>query len=164
MPKESRPKSLYVNQPLGPEDQAGLIDKGWQTIDVRVLPNKSDNDKATTLKAWLEGVRQGSIILDKDIIKLIELEARTYGLVGQKTIEKPRSTDDAQDTVDELLDMFSSKRAVRTRTPRPRTHNPQGGHPYTHNRHRTDYPQPPKLTGIFNKKIARAHFEELIDS
>lgn len=132
MPKISRPKALYINVPLELEDEKNLLEKGWEPIDVRTLPSKTDKQKADTIKAWLEGVRQGSIQPEKDIIKLIELEAKAYGLVGTKTIterDEPTTTDEV---VDDLLDTFASKRVVKTSNKqRPRTHSPKGGHPKT---------------------------------
>lgn len=157
MPDNDRPKRLYVNVPLGLDDEAYLLSRGWQPIDVRTLPNKTDANKAETIKAWLEGVRQGSITLDKDIIKLIELEAKAYGLVGTKVIEKPKEPTTTEESVDDLLSMFASKRIVRT--PRKRSYGPKGGHPFTHS---TAQDKSAPLTGIFHKKYARNHFEELV--
>jgi hypothetical protein len=160
VPDKSRPKNLYVNVPLSHDDEAYLIGRGWHPIDVRVLPSKTDADKAETLKAWLEGVRQGSIQLDKDVVKLIELEAKAYGLVGTKIIEKQAdNTEGAEETIDDLLDMFSKKGTVRSKVNTKRSHGPKGGHPFTHsNAPNSTIP----LSGIFNKKIGRDYFESIV--
>lgn len=161
MPGEDRPKRLYINVPLSPDDMTYLISRGWDPTDVRVLPNKTDAQKADTLKAWLEGVRQGSIIVDKDIIKLIELEAKAYGLVGTKTIEKPKEETPDSETVDELLEMFASKRVLKKKA-NTKSAGPKGGHPFTHSNAPMNYTNGPPLTGIFDRKNARRFARSIV--
>lgn len=108
---QPRPKDLYVAETVSQADTVALKNRGWTVVDVRVLPSKSDGDRADSVKKWLEGVRVGSIIADKDIIKIVELEARAYGLVGTKptavkTLEEAESD---EDVIDLLLDFGKVK-------------------------------------------------------
>jgi len=110
-PEDERPKKLPVDFALEKKDAAALIAKGWEPIDVRVLPNKTDGDRAEAVKAYLEGARLGTITLTAPQIRHLELEAKIYGLLSVRNsatlnVEKPES-----DALDALLS-FSSPRAA----------------------------------------------------
>jgi hypothetical protein len=53
-------------------------------VDIRLMPNRTDADRAESVKAALEGVRVGSIKCDPRKLKFYELEARVYGLHNTK--------------------------------------------------------------------------------
>lgn len=86
VPEEQRPKKVYHRGLIKPEWAAILHNKGWDPIDVRLLPNATDTDRAEALKAWLEGIRYGTIEADPKQAKWLELEARVYGLHAGKGI------------------------------------------------------------------------------
>lgn len=88
VPEDQRPKELYHNYRLDAEDAGLLMEKGWEPLDVRLLPNKTDADKAESLKACLEGLRMGAIKLQQGIARYIEVEARILGLTSGKTPEQ----------------------------------------------------------------------------
>ena len=72
------------------------------------MPNKSDGDKAECVKAYLEGVRLGTIKADNARLRHMELEAKIYGLVGTKEAATDKEEDSlAEDDLDSLLSFGS---------------------------------------------------------
>jgi hypothetical protein len=63
---------------------AALERKGWLPVDVRLIGEDSDGDRAEAVKAYLEGVRMGSIAPDSALLRFLELEAKVYGLTSGK--------------------------------------------------------------------------------
>jgi len=109
-PDEERPKALYVYEVLPDVVQGWLQSRqGWKVIDVRTMPNGSDADRAEGVKAFLEGVRIGSIEPDKDQLKYLELEARICGLLSNKTRADDMVPTVKKPTLDKMLD-FGKKR------------------------------------------------------
>jgi hypothetical protein len=105
VPANQRPKSLYVNYLVSPEDQAALGAKGWMLIDVRLLPNTTLTERQTCVLAWFEGLRLGTIEMGKGrILDVLEIEAKTCGLTNLKQApEKPKDLE--QETIDSILDI-----------------------------------------------------------
>lgn len=93
---------------VGEIDESGaavLSSKGWNPIDVRIMPSANDHDKAEQVKAWLEGVRLGVIEPDPKILKFVELEARTYGLLNSKgpSEKKPKKSLKDKKALEDIL-------------------------------------------------------------
>jgi len=87
---------------------AVLIAKGWMPIDVRLLPNVTDDDRRLSLKAWLEGIRHGTIELDPRLSKWLELEAKVYE-IHKGVADKPsHNVDDSGKSVDYMLNFGSA--------------------------------------------------------
>jgi|TARA_R110002012_G_scaffold58368_1_gene151444 hypothetical protein len=109
-PEDERPKALYVSENL-PEIVRGWLGskQGWDIIDVRTMPNKSDADRAEGVKAFLEGVRVGSIEPGKDQLRYLELEAKICGLLSNKSRADDMVPTVKGDTLDKMLD-FGKKR------------------------------------------------------
>lgn len=105
-------KPLYVGENLTSEDEDVLAQLGWKVVDVRLLPNDTDADRAMAVKSWLEGFRQGSIEVTPRRLEAIELEAKVYKLLTQKESlaldTKGALTDDAF----ELLAGMSTNRTT----------------------------------------------------
>jgi hypothetical protein len=110
-PEEERPKALYVNEGL-PEVVTDWLreERGWKVVDVRVMPNRSDGDRAESVKAFLEGVRCGSIEASKDLLRYIELEARICGLLSNKQRADDMVPKVEGDTLEQILDFGKGKR------------------------------------------------------
>lgn len=85
VPVDQRPKRLFHRGIVG-EWELPLRVKGWDPVDVRLLPNATDHDRAEALKAWLEGIRYGTIEADPKQAKWLELESRVYGLHAGKAM------------------------------------------------------------------------------
>jgi hypothetical protein len=89
-----------VRHNLTEEDILSAQNKGWKPIDVRLL------EGADGVKAALEGVRIGSIELDKEDRDALRDEARVYGLLstkGDKSTKKSEFLDGA--TLQEMLEI-----------------------------------------------------------
>jgi len=109
-PAEERPKALFVYETVPDVSKAWLQHKqGWDVIDVRVMPNSSDADRAEGVKAFLEGVRVGSIEPGKDQLRYLELEARICGLLSNKSRADDMVPTVKDATLDKMLD-FGKKR------------------------------------------------------
>ena len=109
-PEDERPKSLYVSESLPDIVHTWLRSKrGWAVIDVRTMANKSDGDRAEGVKAFLEGVRVGSIEPGKDQLRYLELEARICGLLSNKNRADDMVPVVKEATLDKMLD-FGKKR------------------------------------------------------
>ena len=112
-PKDERPKALYVSEVLPAKVSAWLESKqGWVIVDVRTMPNKSDGDRAEAVKAFLEGVRVGSIEPGKEQLRYIELESKICGLLSNKNRADDCKPTLDEETLDKVLD-FSSVRHDR---------------------------------------------------
>lgn len=113
VPLKDRPKPFYVRVNLDSEDSKSLEDKGWEVVDVRLLPCDSDVDRQTAVKATLTGSRMGTIELTKLELDTLELEARACGMVGNKVAaEKPVSSV-TKDALELILDRPLSTKAFQ---------------------------------------------------
>lgn len=109
-PEADRPKSLYVTENLPPIAEGWLLDsRGWQVIDVRLMANATDADRAEGVKAYLEGIRVGSIEPQLDQLRYLELEAKICGLLSNKSRADDMVPTVQGETLDKLLD-FGKKR------------------------------------------------------
>ena len=84
VPEDQRPKRLPHSTVLRLEDQELLAAKGWRPMDVRLLPNNNDAERGEALKAWLEGIRMGTIEADAKLLRFLDLEARSLGLTSNR--------------------------------------------------------------------------------
>ena len=101
VPASKRPKPLYVRHNLSEEDQALVEEKGWKPVDVRLIENRADAVRAT-----LEGVRVGTITMDKDEVNHLTLEARICGLLSTKGDKSGKKEDFIEkETMNEILDL-----------------------------------------------------------
>lgn len=112
-PKDSRPKSLFVNYSMPPQARNIMYERGWMVRDTRTLPNKTDADRAECLKAVLEGIRVGSIIPEKEKMRWAELEAKVYGLLTGKDKLADKTPKIQQEVLDNLLDFGDKKAKIR---------------------------------------------------
>lgn len=107
---EERPKSLYVAETLPDAAVDWLLDsQGWRVVDVRVMPNATDADRAEGVKSFLEGVRVGSIEPQLDQLRYLELEAKICGLLSNKSRADDMTPTVKGNTLDKMLD-FGRKR------------------------------------------------------
>lgn len=90
VPENQRPKRL-PHRGLDYNTITHLKSRGWDPQDVRLMPNVTDGDRAEALKAWLEGIRYGTIEADPKAAKWIELESRVYGLHAGKGVSGGKS-------------------------------------------------------------------------
>lgn len=124
VPDEDRPKKLFHMGLLDAEltDGSSLIDylreRGWEPVDVRLMANRTDADRAEAIKGYLEGIRVGSIEADPKSAKFLEHELRVYGMAQGKTPSGPRSdandTDSTTQSVDIVLNSFGTGRSWTT--------------------------------------------------
>jgi len=102
-PKPVGNRRLYIRQQIFSDTLVHLESLGWQVIDIRTLPSDTDADRADSVKACLEGVRMGSIYPEQSLLKFLELEARTIGLLATKTVsmvETKRKSRKLEDLLD----------------------------------------------------------------
>jgi hypothetical protein len=109
VPKGERPKILYVASQIDQKILETLEGRGWSVKDTRLLPNKSDSDRAEGLKAFMEGIRMGSIAPIASMVRFLELEARIYGIANNKDgpSHLNANSENRGDTVESLLDFAS---------------------------------------------------------
>ena len=84
VPEDARPRMLYLNDDPGAHLAKTLTRQGYQLVDVRILPNRTDHDRAELVKAYLDGVRMGTLEADAELLSYLRLESQIYGLVGSK--------------------------------------------------------------------------------
>lgn len=108
VPNDARPKTLYVNLVLDETAKQGLNDKGWIVSDVRLMPSTTDAQRLDVVKAYLEGIRMGSIDTSRDLKEFLDLELYVLGIKGkvQKANDKGALP---QDDVDTLLTIGSTR-------------------------------------------------------
>jgi len=92
----SRPKKLYYCSEMAEEWSTALKEAGWIPIDIRTLPERDDDEKIEAIKAYLQGIRLGSIAAPTRGY-FSELEARVYGLLSNKRPEKTKEPMNPED-------------------------------------------------------------------
>jgi hypothetical protein len=119
VPPAMRPKKL-PHHGLDKATIDALKNLGWDPQDVRLLPNITDGDRAEALKAWLEGIRYGTIIMDPKAAKWLELESRVYGLhagkgvTGTKSSSLDGSLSDSDDNYVDIMLQFGNDKPWTT--------------------------------------------------
>lgn len=108
VPEDARPKRLYVNEPVTNEERAILASKGWEVVDTRILPGKTDQERLEAVKAVLEGIRVGSIQADKMTKDFLDLEMYVLGVKGKGAQATDRGDIDKRD-LDSLLSFSATK-------------------------------------------------------
>lgn len=110
-PEDERPKSLYIAEVLPDVVVRWLREqRGWRVVDVRAMPNRSDADRAEGVKAYLEGVRVGSIEPVKELLRYVELEARICGLLSNKQRADDMVPKVEGETLENILEFGKGKR------------------------------------------------------
>jgi hypothetical protein len=102
VPRELRPKKLYYAVALGKPALLLLEKLGWDAINVRLMPDKTPEQKSEAIMAWLSGIRLGSIEANATVAKYVEMEMKAVGLLsGKAAAGKDIETDDG--TMEDLL-------------------------------------------------------------
>ena len=94
-PVASRPCVLPHALALSPDDSALLMAKGWQPVDVRLLANKTIEERREAVNLTLAAMRIGTIEVSTPKLRAIELEARVLGLLkGDAKEPEEKKADD----------------------------------------------------------------------
>jgi hypothetical protein len=109
LPLELRPKKLFHCGEMDGETREALEGAGWKVIDIRTLPEGTDDEKVEAIKCWLQGVRLGSIQPGRGDVRFSELEARVYGLCANKRPEKAKEPMNDEDLAGILGPLASNK-------------------------------------------------------
>jgi hypothetical protein len=114
------PKALYISEHINDALRAKLTEAGWHVVDVRVLSG------AESVRATLEGVRVGSIdtpTKNPTWLKALELEARTYKLLSDKT-QAPKAAKsilETEEDIDSVLSFSAGAKAPSFQPPAAQT-------------------------------------------
>jgi hypothetical protein len=120
VPTISRPRPLYVAVSIPADCYQVLKEKGWQIIDIRTMPMKTDTERADAVKACLEGVRVGSLFFSKEQRDLLELEAKICGLLSNKEPLGDRSNQIFENAdLEEILNFGIDGTAKKSEAPKP---------------------------------------------
>jgi hypothetical protein len=112
VPKELRPRRVYVAEEVSSDVKDGVEARGWSIVDVRVLPSSNMVERREAVLAYLEGARCGSLELAPRQIAALELEAKACGILGTKGLdEKPK-----EEVPEEELLALLPKVSTRIRT------------------------------------------------
>lgn len=101
-------RELFVSG-ITKENRALLKEKGYRVIDVCSLPRTNDSEHQYAIEAWLQGMSEGSIPMDKERRLSLELEARARGLLVHRTMKVDVSIKANQKTIEELLKPRSAR-------------------------------------------------------
>lgn len=116
VPAASRPARLYVDQNLSDEAKQAFTVKGWEVVDVRLLPYSSDQERSVAIQAILAGLRVGSIATRTGLREYLELEGKSCGLIGNKEPAKPQDDVLDRQTMDSLLTFNASRAGMGVQT------------------------------------------------
>lgn len=110
VPHAQRPKALYHSLLLPQEAINLLKSKGWDPTDVRLMPSDSDSERRLRVRAYLEGLINGTIeVTSPKMYDFIELEAKSCGDVGNKQASiDPKSSLKSEEVTD-LLNIGSKR-------------------------------------------------------
>lgn len=112
VPKQLRPKPLFVNTILADDTLKAFINLGWTVVDVRLLPNSSLQERQALVLAWFEGLRNGTIEPNSRLLDVLEAESKACGLTNLKQAPEQKK-DLSEETVDAILGGIENKRARR---------------------------------------------------
>lgn len=96
LPETLRPKPLYHRSAMTEDMEQALRGAGWLPIDIRTMPETNDDEKILAVKAYLQGIRLGSISAPTRGY-FAELEARVLGLMANKRPDKPKDPMNSED-------------------------------------------------------------------
>ena len=114
VPQNQRPKRL-PHTGITVHLSVKAKNSGWKPVDIRLMPNETDGDRAEAVKAYLEGIRLGTIDPDPKILKFLELEARIYGLSSGKSVAAVKPVELDGSDLAKVLD-FGKTRPWSTKT------------------------------------------------
>jgi hypothetical protein len=106
------------------------------------MTRESTLEHQEAVLAWLQGASEGTIILDPERRKALELEARVYGLLVSRsvTLDMKKMGDE---TIEKLLDFGPSSRLLKdTTTQRLLTAEKAGLDPGTKLKPEVEYDKP----------------------
>lgn len=108
LPKVTGKKKRKIYH-AGCVDLSNAAELGWEPIDVRLMPNETDDQRRDAVRATLEGIRFGTISADNKQLRALELEARVLGMIGSKAGHDDGHGDMDDEDVNALLSRGSSK-------------------------------------------------------
>lgn len=96
---------LYLNGGVSQDTKESLETAGWTVVNLLTQASDSDNDRIKAVKNFLQGVRMGSIMPDTDLLKFIDMEAKSLGLTfsGRKENEEQKKINNKD--LDALLNL-----------------------------------------------------------
>lgn len=119
LPEGAARRRVYVDESLDDDMVALLKGRGWDVIDLRLMPRTTTGDKIAVLQSTLEAVNFGSITRTKDQLKMIEAEGRLYGVFkGGEVEEATTSKDDERRvlTEQEIMQLFRYAKRPKNRS------------------------------------------------
>lgn len=127
VPADQRPKRLPHAGIIGKDAAALMRQKGWDPIDIRLLPNSTDVERGICLKACLEGVRLKTIEADASLQRFLDLEARALGLTSnrEQREDKPKDAID-KDSMQTIFEGMLAGKAPELFQPTKKTGRPPG--------------------------------------
>lgn len=104
VPQNQQPRKFWTNQNIDDIEKMALQDKGWEVVDVRLMPETTDQERQEVVRAYLWGVTNGTIPNTKALLDVLDLKAKACGLVGNKeaSLEKPKMDKSQLDTLLEV--------------------------------------------------------------
>lgn len=88
LPSSQPARALYVNEVEEPDTVADMSEKGWEILDVRVMPCTNMVERQRIVLAWLEGIRSQTIVPHAKMLDFLDLEAQITGLkTGKQQVE-----------------------------------------------------------------------------
>lgn len=114
LPNESS-RTLYVRG-LERDEEALLRTKGYNPVDVLSLPRNTDSDNRHAIMCWITGMAEGSICMDAERRKTLELEARAYGMLINRSMRLEAKGQLEPETIEELLNLGRSTHTLQSST------------------------------------------------
>lgn len=84
-------------------DTTTLRAKGYDVVDVLQLPRTNDGEHHYAIEAWLQGMSEGSIPMDREKRLSLELEARARGLLVNRSMKVDVAVKVSEKSLEELL-------------------------------------------------------------
>ncbi len=81
-------------------------ERGYDPVDVFTLPRSTVQEQQSCIMAWLQGMSEGTIEMDAERRKALELEARACGMLVNRALRLEGKVSMSPETVDELLESF----------------------------------------------------------
>lgn len=105
---------------LTPEQIEELEDKGWVPVDVRLMPDDTDDDKRAQIKATLSGIRHGSIEFNSTQMRMLSEEMKIFklnkGEEASTDVQDPAEAEDLEAILELTGNSPQAKIALRRYT------------------------------------------------
>lgn len=112
-PPISHRRVVYFDE-LGTDEKDFLEARGYSPIILNSLPRNTDREEQDYILAKLQAIEEGTIIADKEQVKVLELQMKAHSMLRQESTRVNVDVKTNKEDIKELLDWGHSRHTLRT--------------------------------------------------